>query len=45
MKHLILKIKRALVWTFSRQVLDAINAGWEFAEVEALVERLASGRE
>lgn len=41
MKHLILKVKKALVWVLSRQVLDAINAGWEYAEVEALVDRLA----
>lgn len=44
MKHLILKVKKALIWAFSRQVLDAINAGWEYAEVEALVDRLAGAK-
>ena len=37
MKKLIKKIRYWCVWLFSRKVLDAINAGLEYDQVEALV--------
>lgn len=40
MKNIIKKIKKALVWTCSSKVLDAINSGASYEEVDALVERL-----
>lgn len=35
------KIKKTFIWMFSRKVLEAINEGASYAEVEALVEELA----
>ncbi len=37
MKNIIKKIRYWCVWLFSRKVLDAINDGWEYDQVEALV--------
>lgn len=41
-KKIIKKIEKALVWTCSSKVLDAINSGASYEEVEALVESLVN---
>lgn len=39
MKKLYYKIRRALRWLFSREILNAINAGAPLEEVEAIARR------
>lgn len=39
MKKLFYKIRRAFRWMFSREILDAINAGATFEEVEKIARK------
>lgn len=39
MKKLYYKIRRAWRWIASREILEAINAGLSYEEVEAIVKR------
>lgn len=43
MKNIIKKIRYWYLWTFSRSVLDAINEGRTYEEVEALVLDMLEG--
>lgn len=36
-------VKRFFIWTFSRDVLNAINAGAEYSDVEKIVNELCNG--
>jgi hypothetical protein len=36
-------VKRFFIWTFSRDVLNAINAGANYADVENIVNELCNG--
>ena len=40
MKRFVRKIKAKLVWFFDKRVLDAINSGASYEEVERLVDEI-----
>lgn len=44
MKKIIKKIKIGFTWAFSKKVLQAINDGASYEEVERLVKNIADGR-
>lgn len=42
MKKIIYKVKRFVTWLMSKKVLDAINNGADYEEVEEIVEQEVS---